>query len=60
MSSDKGKKILMNIGNVPTSNGLTLEQWKYFFEASPYVFYDQDEEAPAVDASNAAKVLDLS
>lgn len=61
VNSDKGKKILMNIGAVPKESGINLKQWQYFFESTPFAWFDPKEEGnDYADANNIAKVLDLS
>ncbi len=61
VSSDKGKKLLMNINAVPNSGGLDLKKWQYFFEATPFSFFDTSEEGSTyADAGSIAKVLDMS
>lgn len=61
VNSDEGKKILMNINAVPSDNGMTLEQWQYLSKATPYMFYNPDEEGMThQDVNTIAKVLDLS
>lgn len=59
IASDRGKKVLMNIGTVPSEIG--LEKWKSYFEASPFMFYDPSQEGDTYnDANTVAKVVDLS
>lgn len=61
VSSDKGKKLLMNINAVPNSTSIDLKKWQYFFEATPFTFYDTSEEGNVYsDANTIAKVLDMS
>ncbi len=61
VSSDKGKKLLMNINAVPNSASIDLKKWQYFFEATPFTFYDTSEEGNVYsDANTIAKVLDMS
>lgn len=61
IESDKGKKLLMNIGLVPTSKGVSLKQWQTFFEETPFAWYNPKEEGTDYnDANSAAKVLDMS
>lgn len=61
IASDKGKKVLMNIGSIPSSSGINLEQWQYFFEATNFMYFDPDEEGSGYqDANTVAKVIDLS
>lgn len=60
-ASDKGKKVLMNIGTVPTSKGIGLKKWQYYFESSPFMYYNPKEEGSDYnDANTIAKVIDLS
>ena len=61
LASDKGKKVLMNIGSVPASAGIDVEKWQYFFEATPFMYFDpQEEGSNYADANTIAKVIDLS
>lgn len=61
MSSDKGKKLMMNINNVPDSLGMDVDKWQYFIETSPYIWYNPNEEGSNTgDANTVAKVMDLS
>lgn len=60
-ASDKGKKVLMNINAIPDSAGINLEQWQYFFESSPFMWYNPNEEGTGYqDVNTMAKVIDLS
>ena len=61
LASDKGKKILMNINAIPESAGIDIEKWQYFFESSPFMWYNPDEEGmTANDVNTIAKTMDLS
>lgn len=61
MASDKGKKILMNINSIPTSSGIDVEKFQYFFESSPFGWFDPNEEGLGYsDVNTIAKVIDLS
>ncbi|MDB4286361.1 hypothetical protein N9933_03580, partial [bacterium] len=61
IASDKGKKVLMNIGSVPTNSNIDLKKWQYFFESNSLMWYDTAEEGNKyLDATNVAKVIDLS
>lgn len=62
LSSDKGKKLLMNIGAVPKKSGINIKQWQYFFDATPYAWVDPKEEGTDqyADINTVAKVLDMS
>lgn len=61
LASDKGKKVLMNIGAIPTSAGIDIEKWQYFFESTPFMWYDpQEEGSNYADANTIAKTIDLS
>lgn len=60
-ASDKGKKVMMNIGMIPSESGIDLKEWQYFFESSPFMWYDPQEEGNTYnDVSTIAKVIDLS
>jgi hypothetical protein len=61
LASDKGKKILMNINALPKDKGMDIEQWQYFFESTPFAWFNPDEEGMEYsDVNTMAKVLDLS
>ena len=61
MASDKGKKVLMNINAIPDSAGIDVEQFQYFFESSPFGWFNPNEEGVGYQDVNAiAKVIDLS
>lgn len=61
MASDKGKKIMMNINAIPTDSGIDLTRWQYFFESTPFMWYNPDEEGMTQsDVNTIAKTLDLS
>lgn len=61
VNSDKGKKILMNIGSVPTSHDMNMETWQYLFESTPFAWFDPQEEGNNLnDVNTVARVLDLS
>lgn len=61
LASDKGKKILMNIKAIPNEAGINMKQWQYFFESSPFMWYNPDEEGAGYsDANTIAKTIDMS
>lgn len=61
LASDKGKKILMNINAIPSESGIDIEKWQYFFESTPFMWYNPDEEGMSQsDVNTIAKILDLS
>lgn len=61
MASDKGKKVLMNINAVPDSAGIDIEKFQYFFESTPFGWYNPNEEGVGYgDVNTIAKVIDLS
>lgn len=61
LASDKGKKILMNINAIPESAGMDIEKWQYFFESTPFMWYNPNEEGVGYsDVNTLAKTLDLS
>lgn len=61
MASDKGKKVLMNINAVPDSAGIDIEKFQYFFESSPFGWFNPNEEGTGYnDVNTIAKVIDLS
>lgn len=61
MASDKGKKVLMNINAVPDAAGIDIEKFQYFFESSPFGWFNPNEEGMSYnDVNTIAKVIDLS
>ena len=61
LASDKGKKILMNINMIPDSAGIDMKKWQYFFESTPFMWYDPNEEGSQyADANTVAKSIDMS
>lgn len=61
IASDKGKKVLMNINAIPDSAGIDIEKFQYFFESSPFGWFNPNEEGISYsDVNTIAKVLDLS
>ena len=60
-ASDKGKKVLMDINAIPDSAGIDMEKFQYFFESSPFGWFNPNEEGMSYsDVNTIAKVLDLS
>lgn len=61
LASDKGKKVMMNINAIPDSAGIDMEKWQYFFESSPFMWFDPNEEGTGYnDVNTMAKQIDLS
>lgn len=61
IASDKGKKVLMNINAIPDSAGIDIEKFQYFFESSPFGWFNPNEEGVGyADVNTLAKVVDLS
>lgn len=61
MASDKGKKILMNINAIPKSANFDIVKWQYFFETTPYTYFNPSEEGTGYsDVNTIAKVIDMS
>lgn len=61
LASDKGKKVLMNINAIPDSEGIDIEKWQYFFESTPFMWYNPNEEGTEYsDVNTIAKTIDLS
>ena len=61
VASDKGKKVLMNIGAVPSTKDFSMEKWQYLFETTSFGWFDPQEEGNThIDANTVAKVVDLS
>lgn len=61
LASDKGKKVLMNINAIPDSSGIDIEKFQYFFESTPFGWFNPNEEGMTYsDVNTIAKVVDLS
>lgn len=61
LASDKGKKVMMNINGIPDSAGIDIEKWQYFFESSPFMWFNPNEEGTGYqDVNTMAKQIDLS
>lgn len=61
IKSDKGKKLLLNIGVVPTSQGIDTEKFMHYFENSPFALINPNEEGNGYnDINTSAKVIDMS
>lgn len=61
LASDKGKKVMMNINAIPDSAGIDIEKWQYFFESSPFMWFNPNEEGTGyADVNTMAKTMDLS
>lgn len=63
MASDKGKIFMMNLGAVPTSSGIDLKKFQYFFEANKIAYFNPNEEANKKglqDINAIGKVFDMS
>ena len=61
LASDKGKKVLMNINSVPDTDGMDLQKWQYFFENTPFMWYDPNQEGTGyTDVNTVAKEIDFS
>lgn len=61
LASDKGKKVMMNINAIPDSAGIDIDKWQYFFESSPFMWFDPNQEGTGyADVNTMAKTIDLS
>ena len=61
MASDKGKKVMMNINAIPDSAGIDIKEFQYFFETTPFGWFNPNEEGLGYnDVNTIAKVIDLS
>lgn len=60
MASDKGKKLLMNLGAIPKSQGIDMKKWMNYFESSPFAWYMQEEGDSYQDVNTVGKVVDMS
>lgn len=61
LASDKGKKLMMNINAIPKTSGIDMKKWQYFFESSPFAWFDPSEEGNQYsDVNTMAKVIDMS
>lgn len=59
LATDKGKKILMDIKAIPADSGIDVDKWQYFFESTPFMWYNSAQEGYQ-DANTLAKVMDMS
>lgn len=61
-ASDKGKKLFMNLNMIPKKNGITLEKWAHYMDASHIGFLDPSEEGNKgnPDITSNVKEIDLS
>lgn len=59
LATDKGKKILMDIKAIPADSGIDVDKWQYFFESTPFMWYNSSQEGYQ-DANTLAKVMDMS
>lgn len=61
LASDKGKKVMMNLNAIPESAGIDIKKFQYFFETSPFGWFNPNEEGINYsDVNTIAKVIDLS
>lgn len=61
MASDKGKKIALSYKSIPDTEDMTMEDFFYNAENSPYMMLDPTEEGNTYnDLNTAARVIDLS
>ena len=62
MASDRGKKLMMNINAIPDSAGIDIHQWQHFFDSTPFMFFNPNEEGMDgySDVSTMAKEINLS
>ena len=52
LASDKGKKFLADISQIPSSMGLDMEKWLYYFDALGIAFVNPNEEGNRNKQSN--------
>lgn len=62
ISSDEGKKILLNGNLIPKNSGMEIEQWLYFFKVNNIGIMDPTEEGNKGNPNmgEAAKEIDMS
>lgn len=61
MAADKGKKVAVNVKLIPETAGMSVEKWTNYFESSPFMYYNPDEEGIDPNEMNTLfKVIDLS
>lgn len=62
ISSDEGKKILLNGNLIPKNSGLEIEKWLYFFKVNNIGIMDPSEEGNKGNPNmgEAAKEIDMS
>jgi len=52
LASDKGKKFLADINQIPTSMGIDMEKWLYYFDSIGIAFVNPNEEGARNKPSN--------
>jgi len=52
LASDKGKKFLADINQIPSSMGIDMEKWLYYFDAMGMAFINPNEEGQRNKQSN--------
>lgn len=61
MASDRGKKIAANIVNAPDNAAMSMEQFMYLFDSSPFMWLDFSQEGSEYhDVTQAVKEIDMS
>lgn len=61
MASDKGKMMFINMGGIPRSMGVTLEQFNYMLASNKTGYINPNEEGNrGIDVSNMVKEVDMS
>lgn len=61
MASDKGKKVALSYKSIPDTEDMTMEDFFYNAENSPYMMLDPTEEGNTYnDLNTAVRVVDLS
>ena len=52
LASDKGKKFLADVNQIPSSMGIDMEKWLYYFDAMGMAFINPNEEGQRNKQSN--------
>lgn len=61
LASDEGKKVMMSINALPDSAKMSMKEWNYYRKASPFIWFDPNEEGSTYhDMNSIAKHIDLS
>jgi hypothetical protein len=60
IASDKGKKLLANINQIPTSEGIDLDKWQHYLEIDDIVWVNPNEEGNRGADTASWRTVDMS